>query len=543
MGDSSKIQWSDRISFELAKTAVIIAFAVGMILSIGQSYLDYLEVGDLLDEKVMKSLQVADKAATRAVLNLDEELAHEVVSGLLEYEYIADAVILYQDDIRLAGAQRDTRALSDQTVQFIRYFFDDMRTHSFQLTLPDTMPEGYARLQVIVDRTIGLQPFFSRALTLFLSSLLRIFLLVMLLYFTFYRGLTKPLSQMVDRISLINAEHPAGQRIPVPQNHKGDELGMLASQINLSFDAVQVLLDNLRTTNQALSASEESLRKRSWELEREAERTHQTTLELIETKEQAEAANRAKSVFLANVSHELRTPLNAIIGFSSIMADQMFGPIGHEKYREYLHDIRSSSLHLSDVLGEVLDLAKIEAGQMKMDEETVDMNKLVQDSRSLVLGQASQKSLGIKLEIADDLPKVIGDRLRIKQSVLNILSNAVKFTPVGKGDVEMRAWLDETDGALKISIKDNGIGIDEAEQQMVFAPFVRSETPLSRSHEGTGLGLSLVKAFIEEHGGDITVCSKVGVGSVFTVILPNERLVDDSHPKDVPLLQSEAVKN
>ena|GEM_PF-1547840 len=519
-----QLHWSDRISFKLARTAVIIAFAVGLVLSAGQVYLDYLEEGGILDQKVNKSLQVAEKAATRAVLILDSDLAQEVVSGLMEYEYVAEAAILDDHGSILAGDQADTTNTGPASVNYARFFIDDVKTYIFPLDLPDTMAERPGSLRVVIDRAVGLQPFFSRAVTTFLSGFVRNLLLVMLLYFAFHQGLTKPLAQIVEKISSISPEHPGEQRIGVHKRHKKDELGLLAGQINLAFDAVQVLLDNLRSTNKALSSSEEALRKRSWELEQEVERTKKTSMELIVTKEQAEAANRAKSVFLANVSHELRTPLNAIIGFSSIMADQMFGPIGHEKYREYLQDIRSSSEHLSDVLGEVLDLAKIEAGQFKMEEEEVNMNKLFHESHALVTGQALQKGFKIVMDVPDGLPMVYGDRLRIKQSVLNLLSNAVKFTPEGRGNVTLKSWMDDA-GRMAIKVSDHGIGIPEEEQELVFSPFMRSASALSRSHEGTGLGLSLVKAFIDMHGGDIELESKVDHGTSFSIFIPANRVL------------------
>lgn len=518
-----KLNWNDKISFKLARTAVIIAFAVGFVLSAGQVYLDYLEEGGVLDRKVQESLQVAENAATRAVLILDSELAQEVVSGLMVYDYVAEAAILDDLGSVLAGASRDTSAFSSASVNYARVLIEDRSTHRHQLNLPDTMAERPGSLRVVIDRAVGLQPFFARATTTFLSGLVRNLLLVMLLYFAFHQGLTKPLTQIVEEVSGIDPEHPGEQRINVHRRHQKDEVGMLARQINLSFDAVQVLLDNLRSTNKALSSSEETLRKRSWELEQEVERARKTSVELIMTKEQAEAANRAKSVFLANVSHELRTPLNAIIGFSSIMSDQMFGPIGHDKYREYLKDIRSSSEHLSDVLGEVLDLAKIEAGQFQIEEEYVDVPRMLRESQALIAGQASQKGLGIDLDMPDSLPLLFGDRLRLKQSVLNLLANAVKFTPEGSENVSLSAALDD-DGSMLIAVEDRGIGIPAEEQDIIFSPFVRSSTALSRNHEGTGLGLSLVKAFVDMHGGNIRVESEQAVGTKFIISIPKTRI-------------------
>jgi len=522
-----RLHWSDRISFKLARTAVIIAFAVGLVLSIGQVYLDYLEEGGLLNQKVDKSLQVSQKAATRAVLILDSDLASEVVSGLMEYPYIAEAMILDDHGTMLAGDKRDTKDFGGRGTEFARFFIDDTSLHNLELELPDTMAEKPGSLRVVVDRAIGLQPFFSRAITTLLSGFVRNSVLVLLLYFAFHQGLTKPLVQIVEKISSVSPEHPLEQRIRVDKRHKNDELGLLASQVNLSFDAVRELLGNLRATNKALSSSEETLRKRSWELEQEVERTKKTSLELMITKEQAEAANRAKSVFLANVSHELRTPLNAIIGFTSIMDGQMFGPIGHDKYKGYLTDILSSGEHLSAILGEVLDLAKIEAGQFELEEENVDMARLIKESQALVHGQSSQKGLRIELKIEEGLPHVFGDRLRLKQSILNLLSNAVKFTPQGAGNVEVSVGM-TSKGEMMVRVSDKGIGIPEEDQELIFSPFMRAASALSRSHEGTGLGLSLVKVFTDMHDGYIELESEIDVGTVFTLYLPAERIIPNS---------------
>jgi len=520
------LHWSNRISFRLATTAVIIAFAVGLVLSALQVYNDYLDEGDLLEQKVMKSLSVADKAATRAVLILDSDLAQEVVSGLMEYDYISEASILDDHGTVLAGRKRPSQIDTDRH-EWARLFIDDMVPYKFGLTLPETMAEDPGSLHVVVDRAIGLEPFFSRAITTFLSGFVRNMVLVILLYMAFYRIVTRPLTNIVEKIAQISPEQPGEQRLEKPDSHRNDELGLLVTQINMAFDAVQILLDNLRSTNRALSSSEEALRRRSWELEKEVERTKETARQLIETKEEAEAANRAKSVFLANVSHELRTPLNAIIGFSSIMADEMFGPVGQKKYQEYLQDIRSSSEHLSDILGEVLDLAKIEAGQMKMEEEQVCIHDLFEESVSLMSAQAKAKGFMVRMNLESNLPKINGDRLRIKQSILNLLSNAVKFSAKDADDVILSASIRD-DGSLEIMVEDHGIGIPEDEQDLVFSPFVRSASALSRSQEGTGLGLALVKSFVEEHGGTISLRSKLQEGTTFTIVFPPERIIAEA---------------
>jgi signal transduction histidine kinase len=519
-----RLHWSNRISFKLARTSVIIAFVVGVALSGGQVYLDYFEEIELFDDKVNQSLEVAKNASTRAVFILDDTLANEVITGLLKYDYISEVKILDDDGRVLAEGSQETR-MKDSPFEFAYLFFEKTVNDSADLELPEASASGPGKLVLEVDKAVGLQPFFARAVTTFLTGIVRNLLLVMLLYISFYKELTKPLNEIVQQLADISPEQPGEKRIKLKPAFDHDELGLLARQINMSFDAIQQLLDNLRSTNTALASSEEALRRRSLELEHEIVRTIETTKQLVETKEEAEAANRAKSAFLANVSHELRTPLNAIIGFSSIMAEQMFGPIGHDKYKEYLNDIRSSSEHLSDVLGEVLDLAKIEAGQLKIENEHVDMAALCEESCSLVTGQAVVRGFNVTSRVEDNIPMVKGDRLRIKQAVLNLLSNAVKFTPQDGKNVELHTYISADNSELIVSVKDYGIGIPEEEHELIFSPFMRSASALSRSHEGTGLGLSLVKAFMDMHDGHINLQSGVGEGTVITLHFPVSRFI------------------
>lgn len=502
----------------------MIAFVVGSSLSAVQVYLDYDEQGDLLARDVRESQMAFRPAAARAVFLLDSDLAREVVEGFMEYNYVAKAAIMDDSGAELAVRERDTVALNPE-LKHVRYVIPEMDEYRFTLDLPGSVSNSGGALILVVDRAVGLSSFIDRASTVFFSGLLRNFLLALLLYAAFHRVVSRPLRSIVGQISAIDPEQPGEMRIQISEQDKSSEFGLLARQINQSFDAVQILLDNLRSTNRALTSSEESLRLRSWELEQEVERAKRTSLELISTKEKAEAANRAKSVFLANVSHELRTPLNAIIGFSSIMTEEMFGPVGQDKYRQYIRDIRDSSQHLSEILGEVLDLAKIEAAELKIEEEAIDVVGLCAESTTLIGSQAAQKMVRLSFEPPQRFPRLYGDRLRIKQSVLNLLSNAVKFT--SGGTVTIALDLDEDDGHMVIAVQDTGIGIAEDEQNLIFAPFIRSSEPLSRSHEGTGLGLALVKAFVEVHGGWVTLESEIDKGSCFTMHFPTERILQD----------------
>ena len=233
-------------------------------------------------------------------------------------------------------------------------------------------------------------------------------------------------------------------------------------------------------------------------------------------------ANRAKSEFLANMSHELRTPLNAIIGFSQIIRDEVFGELGSPHYREYAQDINNSGGHLLDVINDILDLAKIEAGKVELDEEYVDLHRAVKSSVRLVTARAIEHDIEIRVEIADDLPRLFADKRQVNQILINLLSNAVKFTPDG-GEVVITAASD-VDGKLTLAVADTGIGIEPEAMPGLFEPFAQAEAGLDRKYEGTGLGLPLVRSMIEHHGGSVRLESQVGEGTRAIVEFPHERL-------------------
>ena len=210
--------------------------------------------------------------------------------------------------------------------------------------------------------------------------------------------------------------------------------------------------------------------------------------------------------------------------FHQLWPTRYSAPIGNSKYKEYLNDICTSSQHLSELLGEVLDLAKVEADEVEIENEDVDLAELCKESKSLMSGQATQKNLRLLIDVEENLPMIKGDRLRLKQAVLNLLSNAIKFTPVGEGKVSIVAKR-SSDGGVDISVSDTGIGIPAGEQELVFSPFMRSSSAHSRSHEGTGLGLSLVNAFISRHGGTIEVNSVENIGTTITIKIPKSRVI------------------
>lgn len=245
--------------------------------------------------------------------------------------------------------------------------------------------------------------------------------------------------------------------------------------------------------------------------------------EMLEATELAEVASRAKTEFLANVSHELRTPLNAIIGFSDLITSEVFGPIGSDKYSDYAKTINDSGQHLLGIINDILDVSRIEIGKLDFRPEPVDLTAAIDTCMRLIRSRADTAGLTLRRNVQKGLPKLRADPRRIKQVILNLLSNATKFTANG-GTVTLRARLTPT-GTLVVSVTDTGIGMKAADVKKVMLPFVQVDSKLARKYEGTGLGLPLAKSFVELHGGTIKIKSAPRKGTTVSVYLPPEILI------------------
>ncbi len=237
----------------------------------------------------------------------------------------------------------------------------------------------------------------------------------------------------------------------------------------------------------------------------------------------AEEASQAKSVFLATMSHELRTPLNSIIGFSETLKTQLFGPLGDAKYREYAEDINASGTHLLEVITDILDISKIEAGELDLSEENVDLQGLVESGIKMLREQAENQGITLSRVFPHDCPMLHADPRHIKQIVINLVSNAVKFTPTG-GKISLEVSLDERQ-AISLVVKDTGVGIEEKNIGKVLEPFGQVGNIYSRTFEGTGLGLPLAKSLVELHGATMELTSAAGKGTTVTIRFPPERTV------------------
>jgi signal transduction histidine kinase len=257
-------------------------------------------------------------------------------------------------------------------------------------------------------------------------------------------------------------------------------------------------------------------------LERETRLSNQAA-ELLVARDEAERANRVRGEFLANMSHELRTPLNAISGFSDLLANELFGPLGDPRYREFVLDIQTSGKHLLEVIGNILDLTKVDAGKLSLDEQEVDLGELMALTGRLVSEQAQASGVRLDIKLPVDPVTLLADPTRLKQILLNLLSNAIKFTPNG-GEVVL--FHEVIDDSVFLRVADTGIGMTPEEVIQVMERFRQVDNSFSRRHEGTGLGLPLTKSLTELHGGSLEIQSMPGKGTTASVRLPGSRLLN-----------------
>lgn len=344
------------------------------------------------------------------------------------------------------------------------------------------------------------------------AAAIKVLLLWFLFRFFARRQLIQPLARLT---AAVDAVDPAtGSAGPVRAVSAEDgELARLQGAFNN-------LLARLKLADAVRAEYERDLVSSRDRLE---DAVKERTRALEAARAQAEEANLAKSRFLAMMSHELRTPLNSILGFSRLMRDEIFGSMNNPKYREYTEDIQNSAQHLLEVISDILDISKIEAGEIQLDSAIVDIRSVADAAARLVKPRLNAKQQTLDIDIPERLPHLKADERAIRQILVNLLSNSNKFTPAG-GSVRLRAQLDKH-GGIVLSVEDTGIGISPEDIPVVFEAFGQAHSNSRVVHEGTGLGLTLSKQLVELHHGVLTLESEVGRGTTVTMSFPPERSI------------------
>ena len=501
---------SQTLSFKQASLALLVAFALGILFSLFQIRTDLVTEKQRLDQSFTQILKVANPSAVQAAFGLDNKLAENVVAGLFEYDAVCGAQIV--DNQNVVMAEKKRKEVQSPLKPIVHYLFGPPKEFKLKLYAANhNMTVG--SLSITVDTLVIAERFFERSALTLVSGLLRSLLLAAILGVLFYFVLTRPIKQVAEHIKI----HQTA--VEVPKSHQRDELGELIEAYNNQFEERAKAQKHLFRLNLEL---EKRVAERTKQLESSKQdleqRVESRTRELILATETAQAASRAKSDFLAHMSHELRTPLNAIIGFSQIWVEEMFGEIKNQKYKEYAIDINQASTHLLTLISDILDVSKLEAGEMELNATEIDVRELVEKGTVLVADSVSHKTIDLSVTIEPPVAHFVADPRLLRQILHNILHNAVKFSHPG-GKVEINAT-QGSDGALILAVVDYGCGIEALDIKRVLEPFNQTRDRPDLTHDGAGLGLPISKRFVELHGGTLALESIVDQKTVVTVSLP-----------------------
>jgi signal transduction histidine kinase/ActR/RegA family two-component response regulator len=505
---------TNRLSFKQARLTVLIGFVLGTLLSLLQIAIDYASEDASIDREIRSLLQISHNPASRIAYNIDSELAQELTLGLLHSPAVVAARLVDNNNVILAAVSRPVaqsryRMLSDSLFGKSREFED-------RLFLDHLPTDSIGALHITVDTFAFGSHFLQRAEITLLNGFARSLVLACILLLLLYLTLTKPLTNVIRALAANDPRSPTQTPLPCPPGHEKDEIGVLVEVANRQFESVAIEFGRRRDAENRLTDHlnelEDVVSARTLELKNSNTRLSQSNEELQIARSTALDMAHARSAFLAHMSHEIRTPLNGLLGMLALSMD---GPLSAEQRQQLLiaHD---SGKVLVELLNDILDLSKFDAGQLELERIPFDLGTLIEDTANL-LSQNAAPSVELTCLIDPAFPALIlGDPTRVRQIVSNLLSNALKFTRVGRVDVR----LTQHDGNVRIEVCDTGIGIAQDAQAKIFEPFTQAEAAITRQFGGTGLGLTLTHNLCEAMNGQLSIESRIGVGSRFRADLP-----------------------
>ena len=508
------ISLTQRLSFKQAGLTVLVAFILGTLLSVTQVAVDYASEEASINREIRALLEISHNPAARIAYNIDAELAQELVLGLLRSPAVTRAELIDNNGLVLASVSRPRRESRYRV--FSDSLFGAQRQFQDPLHVSHAPNEALGFLRLEVDTYAFGSHFLRRSLLTLLTGFARSLLLSLILLVLFYFMLTKPLTGVIRALSERNPQDPHHRPVPCPKGHERDEIGTLVEVTNRQLSSIAQEIAHRRNAEdrltQYLSELENIVSARTAELKATNARLSQSNSELETARSMALNMAQARSAFLANMSHEIRTPLNGLLGMLALALD---GPLSAEQ-RQQLGIAHDSGKVLVELLNDILDLSKFEAGQLELETIPFDLGALAEETASL-LSQNAASAVELTCLIDPALPaQVLGDPTRVRQIVINLLSNALKFTRFGRVDLIVER---NTDG-ICIRVRDTGIGIAEDAQARIFQPFAQAEIAITREYGGTGLGLALTRRLCEAMHGKLSLQSKEGFGSEFCAELP-----------------------
>lgn len=508
------IKFTNRLSYKQARLTVLVGFILGTLLSLIQIGIDYASEDASINREMRTLLQISHNPASRIAYNIDAELAQELTGGLLQSPAITRARLIDNNDTVLADVQRlrednSYRAISD-------FLFGESRDFQDPLFLSHMPDEYLGTLYLEVDTFAFGGRFLKRAEVTLLNGFIRSLILTGILLALFYFMLTKPLVRVISALASRDPRQPEQSKLHFPPGHEHDEIGVLVKVANQQFVSMATEIQQRRAAENRLTEYlgelENIVSARTDELKASNTRLSQSNEELEDARRRALDMAQARAAFLANMSHEIRTPLNGLLGMIALSLDS---PLNAEQ-RQQLSIAHDSGKVLVELLNDILDLSKFDAGQLELERIPFDLGALVEDTANL-LSQNAAASVELTCLIAPDFPSmVLGDPTRVRQIVSNLLSNALKFTRFGRVDVRLSTYK----GGVRLDVCDTGIGIAHEAQARIFQPFTQAGVGITRQYGGTGLGLALTNNLCEAMHGRLSISSEAGFGSQFTAELP-----------------------
>ncbi|WP_335945350.1 response regulator [Pseudomonas sp. G166] len=508
------IRFTQRLSYKQARLTVLVGFVLGTLLSLMQIGIDYASEDASINREILSLLEISHNPASRIAYNIDAELAQELSMGLLRSPAIIGAELIDNNNTVLASVKRPELQSSYRFIS--DFLFGAQRQFEDRLYLDHLPGESLGVLRLDVDTYAFGSRFLRRAEVTLLNGFARSLILTGILLALFYVMLTKPLVRVIRELSSRDPSSSEQNRLECPSGHQSDEIGVLVSVANQQFENISTEIQQRRTAEnrltEYLAQLENIVSSRTAELKAINARLSHSNEELEVARRTALDMAEARSAFLANMSHEIRTPLNGLLGMIALSLD---GPLTAEQQQQ-LSIAHDSGKVLVELLNDILDLSKFDAGQLELERIPFDLGSLVEDTANL-LSQNAAPSVELACLIDPRFPaQVLGDPTRVRQIVSNLLSNALKFTRFGRVDVKLSHY----EGGVRIEVCDTGIGIPQEAQARILQPFTQAGAGITRQFGGTGLGLALTYNLCEVMQGRLTISSEAGFGSQFCADLP-----------------------